>query len=415
MAVTEDLPIVDGGGLPASDRAPVLIGFADALSAPECVWSLLGAGVRVVAFARRGKRPALRHCHGVEIVEIAAPEDDAAAAAADVRALVAELAPVSVMPLDDAAVWVCDAASEHVPVAGPTGPQATLALDKRLQLEAAARAGLAVPPTTVIETVDELLALTSFPIQLKPAEPIADTADGSSAGATTCARTAAELAAAAAEPGTAGGRCWPSRCCRHRRRAVRHRRAGRREGVERTSPRADDESGGLGLQRLRVERRSSQRSPPRRSACSSTSAGRGMFMVELLRDGDGTVWFMELNGRPWGSMALARRAGLEYPAWALRQRVDPDFEIPPRARYRQLTCRNLGREIVHVLMVLRGPRSDAEVAWPSRRRTIRDVVRVRRRDRWYNWRPQRSALFVVDAWRTVADQLPGGLPWRRSA
>ena len=39
-------------------------------------------------------------------------------------------------------------------------------------------------------------------------------------------------------------------------------------------------------------------------------------MIELLRDRDGVAWFMELNGRTWGSLALARRLGLEYPAWA---------------------------------------------------------------------------------------------------
>jgi len=43
----------------------------------------------------------------------------------------------------------------------------------------------------------------------------------------------------------------------------------------------------------------------------------GLFMVELLGDEAGRAWFMELNGRAWGSMALARRMGLEYPAWAV--------------------------------------------------------------------------------------------------
>ena len=45
----------------------------------------------------------------------------------------------------------------------------------------------------------------------------------------------------------------------------------------------------------------------------------GLFMLELLRDGDGKRWFVELNGRAWGSMALARAVGLEYPAWAVAQ------------------------------------------------------------------------------------------------
>ena len=62
---------------------------------------------------------------------------------------------------------------------------------------------------------------------------------------------------------------------------------------------------------------------------------RGMFMLEFLRAKDGTAWFMELNGRPWGSMALARRSGLEYPAWALRQLNDSRFLAASAAIYQR--------------------------------------------------------------------------------
>jgi len=37
----------------------VVMGFADSLSAPEVVWSLVDAGFEVVAFARTHTRPAL--------------------------------------------------------------------------------------------------------------------------------------------------------------------------------------------------------------------------------------------------------------------------------------------------------------------------------------------------------------------
>ena len=45
---------------------------------------------------------------------------------------------------------------------------------------------------------------------------------------------------------------------------------------------------------------------------------RGIFMIEMLRDESDKLWFLEFNGRSWGSMALARRAGFEYPAWAVQ-------------------------------------------------------------------------------------------------
>jgi len=106
-------------------------------------------------------------------------------------------------------------------------------------------------------------------------------------------------------------------------------------------------------------------------------------------------------------MALARRLGLEYPAWALRQLLEPGFEpvVPPGDG--QLRARHLGRELVHLLMVIRGPRSRALTDWPSRLGTLRDVASVRRGDRWYNWRRGSPGLFLADAVGTVRDQVFG--------
>jgi len=46
-------------------RYLVVIGFAEALAAPEVVWSLVDAGFDVAAFARRGKPAALAHSRHV--------------------------------------------------------------------------------------------------------------------------------------------------------------------------------------------------------------------------------------------------------------------------------------------------------------------------------------------------------------
>lgn len=56
-----------------STRRPmsnVLMGFAEALSAPEAVWSLVDAGFQVRAFARRGSRSALRHSRHVQVFDV---------------------------------------------------------------------------------------------------------------------------------------------------------------------------------------------------------------------------------------------------------------------------------------------------------------------------------------------------------
>ncbi len=133
---------------------------------------------------------------------------------------------------------------------------------------------------------------------------------------------------------------------------------------------------------------------------------RGLFMVEMLRDRAGRAWFMELNGRTWGSMALARRRGLDYPAWAVQAALDPEFEPPypglAEIPAPHLTVRHLGREIVHLGMVL--ARGDA-----PRLSTVRDVLAWHRGERWYNWRPGEPAVFAADTWATAVQ------PARRQA
>ena len=102
-------------------------------------------------------------------------------------------------------------------------------------------------------------------------------------------------------------------------------------------------------------------------------------MLEFLRDADGKPWFMELNGRAWGSMALARRRGFEYPAWTVQATLDPGFEPGCRRDPPEIRCRNLGLELVHLMFVARGPQSGAPMAWPRLGRAVRDVCTFRPR------------------------------------
>jgi hypothetical protein len=385
----------------------VLMGFANALAAPETAWSLLESGTHVVAFVRRGAQCALRRSREVEIIEITAPEEDARAAVGDLRAALADERYGALMPLDDTSLWLCNAAAAGglpVPVVGPTGTAAELALDKALQIAAAQRAGLAVPPTCAVHALDDLDALSEFPLVLKPSLAMLER-DGR------LARGSAHVCANAEELATAG-RAWNGTEAMLAQPFI----GGTGEGLFGLA-------GPDGLTALSAHRRIRMANPQGSgsSACVSidvdpqlaaaaermlTEAGwQGMFMLEFLRGADGTPWFMELNGRPWGSMALARRVGLEYPAWAVRRLDDPGFEPVCDARTGQV-CRHLGRELVHLLMVMRGPRSVALTQWPSRRETLRDVLRVRRSDRWYNWRRGELALFAEDTIRTVHAHLP---------
>jgi hypothetical protein len=384
----------------------VLIGFADALAAPEVAMSLGRAGHRVVAFARRGRPVALRRLRGVEIVEVTAPEEDLAACEREVAALAGahDLA----LPLDDPAVLVCERAlAAGEPLVGPRGARARLALDKRLQLRAAADAGLRVPAWKELKPgappAAAIPACSAPSFVLKPALA-AEERDGR------LRRLAPRLVASRAEAAAVLAAWGPATPVLAQRWV-----AGEGAGVFGLAD-AD------GVHHLSAHRRVRMMNPAGSgsSACASApvprelvepierlllGAGwRGLFMVELLRAGE-QWWFMELNGRPWGSLALARRRGLEYPAWAVARALDAEAELPPApalAAGEELLCRHLGRELVHLLFVLRGPGAHPG-AWPSRRATLRALLGGGRGG-WYNLEAGTGRLFLEDAWRTVAAQ-----------
>ena len=138
----------------------VLIGFAEALPAPEVVFSLRAAGHRVSAFAHaRGHvltRLPLEACH-----VIPGPETGTDAAKQALNSLMSgPNAPDLILPLDDIGLWLSHAAGiAPARVAGASGACADAALDKRLQMAAAQAAGLAVPDTVVINDAKDLEAL----------------------------------------------------------------------------------------------------------------------------------------------------------------------------------------------------------------------------------------------------------------
>jgi hypothetical protein len=381
-------------------KPAVLIGFADALASIESAWCLADGGFEVYAFSRAGTRPVLGHVKRVRVFPVTAPEDDSLACVAGLGRLIAELGPAAVLPLDDHAVWATDRWAQQdrgsgTIVAGPTGKLAELALDKRQQLAMAATAGFAVPAST--ESADTPPG--PGPWMVKPALAV-QLADGRLCHPVgRAAATVAEVRRIAERIGRPfivqpliegtgegvfgivadGGIAAVSA---HRRVRMMNPR-GSGSSACRSIPLADDLAAPV-------------------TAFLADSDWRGLFMVEMLRDRAGQAWFMELNGRPWGSMALARYRGLAYPAWAARAALDPEFAPPYQGMTGvtapDVTARHLGREIVHLGMVL--ARGGAPRAW-----TVREVLTVRRGDRWYNWRPSEPAVFAADTWSTVLGHL----------
>jgi hypothetical protein len=393
-----------------TSRPRVLLGFAEAASAPEAVWSLVDAGFDVLAFARKGRGSALRRSRHVACVEIRSPEADVFGALSDLAAVLASLdGPTRVLfPLDDLAVWLSNRVTmpEGGLIVGPTGDAAQLALNKELQVQAAIRAGLAVPRTSVVRTSQELRTLQrDFPLILKPAQCAVLIGDRLRRCRSWIVGNATELDRAVAE--------WAERAPL----LVQPFIEGVGEGVFGLAA-PEGVRAWSGHRRLRMMNPHGSGS----SACTSREVSddlkravqilveqtgwRGLFMVELLRDASGRPWFVELNGRPWGSMALARRQGLEYPAWQVALTLDSQSAAGRvTAGAAGVVCRHLGRELMHLLFVLRGPRSSVLRRWPSAWRALGAVVAIRPGDAFYNWRRDDPAVFISDCYHAVRDNV----------
>lgn len=389
----------------------VLVGFAEAMAAVETAWSLQAAGFRVAAFRRAGNRSALQHVRGVEVHDVPAPERDRAATVAAVRALRDVLTPSALLALDDHALWVCSQLDDGaVPLAGASGSAADCALDKSIQLDAARLAGLRVPPTQVLDNLADA-GTVKFPVVVKPARALYQVNGALERPTGVVCANLQELERAAAKP-------WPGSLL------VQPLIHGVGEGLF-------GHVGSHGVTgwsaHLRVRMVNPQGSAS--SACRSQPVDkdlidpserflsaigwRGMFMLEFLRDSDGQPWFMELNGRPWGSMALARRRGFEYPAWTVKATLDPSFEPIPPAESPVIICRNLGLELAHLLFVARGPQSDAPMEWPRLGRSVRDVFRFAPGDRLYNWDRSQPGVLIADTLGTLREYLRKMLRKRR--
>jgi hypothetical protein len=349
----------------------------------------------------------------VEVFDITPPEQDLERARHDLAGLIsAQLSTTeatgAVLPLDDAALWLCAglALPESCALAGPKDHVARFALDKRLQIARAAEAGFMVPPTAIVSTRHDLeRSAPSFPIILRPADAIMVEGRRLRKGNNWICGNPEELHRAASQ--------WDERCAL----LVQPYFTGVGEGLFGLAT----PSGVLAWSSHRRVRMMNPHGSGS-SACLSqpvfrelaTKAERlvriaewtGLFMVELLHDRDGIYWFTEFNGRAWGSMALARRQNLEYPAWAVALALEGEVPAPvsPPARPPML-CRHLGREFVHLLFLMRGPRSDAIADWPSLGATLRNWVHPGVATSYYNFRGDDWRVFATDLFYVLRDNV----------
>jgi predicted ATP-grasp superfamily ATP-dependent carboligase/protein-tyrosine-phosphatase len=85
----------------------------------------------------------------------------------------------------------------------------------------------------------------------------------------------------------------------------------------------------------------------------------GVAMVEFRVDEAGRPFLLEINGRLWGSLALALHAGVDFPLAMLDARAAPPAALPPGDYPDGLRCRNVFPGELHYLRsVLGAPRRD---------------------------------------------------------
>jgi hypothetical protein len=388
------------------NKETVLIGFAEALSAPEVAWDLLAHGFQVMAYCRRGSSPPLRRIKEIRLIEVTPPEKDAWETVEQIRKASQLFGARVLLPLDDSSIWLCDRVStgHDILVAGASGHNARLALNKQDQLEAAREAGFNIPETVYITEKQDLLKINQLPVVIKPADAVSEMNGKLRKGPIIFCIERGDLARAAIE------------CDYEGTMMVQTVITGTGEGIFGLN-------GPAGVKKWSAHRRIRMINPlgAGSSACQSIEISDhpikaaekmlektnwpGMFMFELLRDHADRLWFMELNGRSWGSMALAVRLGLHYPAWTVMQTLDPSFIPPDSPPWKPIVCRHLGREIIHVLAVLKGKKTYKLVPNYSRMRTLREVCRFNRNEEWYNWRSGNSLLFWEDTIKNVMGKL----------
>lgn len=92
---------------------------------------------------------------------------------------------------------------------------------------------------------------------------------------------------------------------------------------------------------------------------------QGIAMVEYKKAKNGAPVLMEINGRPWGSIALPIASGIDYPRylidWFLRG------SLPPKTlHYRtQITCRRVIGELTHLSNLRVGKPANWPVEYPG--------------------------------------------------
>jgi predicted ATP-grasp superfamily ATP-dependent carboligase len=315
----------------------------------------------------------------------AAPQRDANAFIADLVAYLREAPETLLLPMTERTTLPISAQRDALAAAQarlvlPDHATVLRAFDKSQTTRLAESLGIAVPRTALLcdgpgAEADALAQRLEYPVVLKPAtsEEIDSNRGVRATGAPLYARNATEFAHA------------------HAAIAQRAARVLVQEFVEGAG------SGYFALaahgrvraefahRRIRDVRPTGSGSAVRESAPLEPrirNAGRHMLealgwhgpaMVEFRVRPDGTPVFLEVNGRFWTSLALAVHAGVDFPR--LVAVLAEQGDVAPVTTYRVgVRCRWLLGDVRHLVAVMGGRPPGYKGPFPSRMRTLRDVL-----------------------------------------
>ncbi|MFN8574346.1 MAG: ATP-grasp domain-containing protein [Gemmatimonadaceae bacterium] len=139
----------------------------------------------------------------------------------------------------------------------------------------------------------------------------------------------------------------------------------------------------------------------------------GVAMVEFRDPGDGRPVFLEINGRFWGSLALAVHAGTDFPALLADMAIGKSCaaSAPHRPGVR---CRWLVGDLQHLVAVFKGPPAGYPDQFPSRIGTVARLLRPVRGTFHDNFTLDDPLPEVGDWIHFLARRIPRELRKRRS-
>ncbi|MEX1171235.1 MAG: ATP-grasp domain-containing protein [Chloroflexota bacterium] len=358
----------------------VLVTDAGRGSALAFIRALGRRGWRVTAADADPASPGFRSRYVTGRLVHARPTDDADAVVEAIHRVVRTDAVDLVIPITDDVGLPLAAARDRfdgltvLALPDPGALEATH--DKAATFELAERLGVPVPPTRLLTGPGDAMiaaATLGFPLVIKPGVSRTVRADGTiSKHMVTYAGDASELARRLAEldpdtpvllqrwvPGKAIGvevladRGRPLAAFAHRRRRevpVTGGASSLRESV-RLDPALFDHAVRL-LGGLRWT---------------------GLAMVEFRVGPDGVGYLMEINGRVWGSLPLAVRAGMDFPgrlADLLMDGPPPEGTLPVTDYRIGVRARNLRLDLAWIRAVLVARRPYPYLPWPPRRAAL---------------------------------------------